>query len=90
MQTPPEFLDRFLLNYTKQVKNDQDHSDNDQNVNPGTEVRQGWNYGRAKKAQQPQDDQNYDNNPQHELSPFEGTMAANRPGAWWPIDLIFT
>jgi len=41
------------LDYIEQIQNDQDHGDNDQNVDPGTEVWQGWNYDRAKKAQQP-------------------------------------
>jgi hypothetical protein len=78
MQTPPEFSDRFLLNYAKQVQNDQDHSDDDQNVNPGTKVWQGWNYDRAKKAQQPQDNQNHDDYPQHEVSPFEWSLGTTR------------
>jgi hypothetical protein len=84
------FLGRYAcLYYAKQVQNDQDHSDNDQNVNPGPEVRQGWNYDRAKKAQQPQDDQNHDNYPQHDVSPFEGTLPAARLVTRWPITLLF-
>jgi rubredoxin len=64
-------LRRYALDYIKEFQYDEDNGDNDQNVNPGTEVRQGWNYDRTKKAQQPQDYQNHDNNPQHEVSPFE-------------------
>lgn len=82
---PPLIEILRFLNYTKQVKYDEDHSDNDQNVNPGTEVWQGWNYDRAKKAQQPQDYQNDDDYPQHKLSPFElilGHQAMGPVGIW--------
>jgi hypothetical protein len=41
------------LYYIKEVQYDEDDGNNDQNVNPWPEVRQGWNYDRAKKAQQP-------------------------------------
>ena len=43
------------LYYIEEVQYDKDDDDNDQNVNPRTEVRETWNYVRTQKAEQPQD-----------------------------------
>jgi hypothetical protein len=39
-------------------------------VNPIAGAREVWNYVSTEKAEQPQDYQNYDDSPQHEISPF--------------------
>jgi hypothetical protein len=43
-------------------------------VNPIARARESWTYVPTEKAEQPQDYQNYDNGPQHEISPFEGSL----------------
>jgi hypothetical protein len=50
---------------------DEDDGDNDQNVNPTASLREARIYSPTEKAEQPQDYQNYDDRPQHEISPFE-------------------
>jgi hypothetical protein len=39
-------------------------------VNPIAGAREVWKYSPAKKAEQPHDDQDYDDGPQHAISPF--------------------
>jgi hypothetical protein len=50
---------------------DEDDGDHDQNVNPTAEAREAGTDIPTEKAEQPQDYQNYDDRPQHEISPFE-------------------
>jgi hypothetical protein len=50
---------------------DEYDGDNDQDVNPTAEAREPWTYVPTQKAEQPQDEQNNDDSPQHEISPFE-------------------
>jgi hypothetical protein len=40
----------------EEVQYDENDDDYDQNVNPGAEVREAWDYVRTQKAEQPQDD----------------------------------
>jgi hypothetical protein len=40
-------------------------------MNPTAGLREAWKYIAAKKAEKPQDQENYDDSPQHEISPFE-------------------
>jgi hypothetical protein len=44
--------------------------DNDQNMDPTACLREAWAYVSTEEAEQPQDEQNYDDSPQHEISPF--------------------
>ena len=55
----------------QQFKNDEDDGNNDQNMDPAACFREAWANASTQKAEQPQDDQNYDDSPQHEISPFE-------------------
>ena len=55
----------------KQVQYDEYDGDNDQSVNPTACAREAWADVSTEKAEQPQDDQNHDDNPQHKISPFE-------------------
>ena len=59
------------LRYTKQAQYDEDHDNNDQNVNPIPSLGESWAYISSQEAEQPQDEQNYDNGPQHQVSPLE-------------------
>jgi hypothetical protein len=53
------------------VQNDEYDHDNDQNVNPIAGAWESWAYVPTQEAEQPQDEQNHDDSPQHEISPFE-------------------
>jgi hypothetical protein len=53
----------------QQVQNNQDDHDNEQHVNPASGANAGdepW----ANEAEQPQDEQNYDDSPQHDVPPL--------------------
>jgi hypothetical protein len=53
-------------------QNDQDNGDHDQGMDPASAIRLVVIPGTpTEKAEQPQDQQDYDNSPQHEISPFE-------------------
>jgi hypothetical protein len=39
-------------------------------MNPAACLREAWTYVPTEKAEQPQYYQNYDDGPQHEISPF--------------------
>jgi hypothetical protein len=54
----------------KQMQYDEDHCDDNQNMDPTSESREAWADVPTEKAEQPQYDQNYDDSPQHEISPF--------------------
>jgi hypothetical protein len=49
----------------------EDHDDDNQNMNPAAGLREAWTYISPEEAEQPQDQENYDDSPQHEISPFE-------------------
>jgi hypothetical protein len=53
------------------VQYDEYDSDDDQCMNPTACLRKTWTYIPTEKAEQPQNKQNYNNSPQHEISPFE-------------------
>jgi hypothetical protein len=55
------------LQHPKEVQYDEYDGDNDQNVYPISGARETWNDPPAEKAKQPQDEQNYDDGPQHEI-----------------------
>jgi hypothetical protein len=59
------------LHYPKQVQYDQYDGDDDQSMNPTAGLREPGTDVPAEKAEQPQDYQDYDDSPQHEISPFE-------------------
>jgi hypothetical protein len=54
----------------KQVQYDEYDGDNDQNMNPTAGLREPWADVPTEKAKQPQNDYNYDDSPQHKISPF--------------------
>jgi hypothetical protein len=57
------------LNHSKQVQYDEDESNNEQGVNPAACLRDPLANVPAEKAEQPQNEQNDDDCPQHEISP---------------------
>jgi len=63
-------LSAKVLNHPEQVQSDQDDGNNEQGVNPIPGARKPWADIRAKEAKQPQYKQDYDDSPQHEISPF--------------------
>jgi hypothetical protein len=58
------------------VQNNQDYGDNDQSMNPSAGAREAWANARTDKAKQPQNDENDDDCPQHEISPFTGSIGS--------------
>jgi hypothetical protein len=56
---------------------DQDERDNDQGMNPIAGAREPWAHVSAEKTKQPQDNQNYNDGPQHEISPSMDQMIAS-------------
>jgi hypothetical protein len=68
------------LYHPKEVQDDEYDSDHDQSVNPTAGLREAWTYVPTEKAQQPQDYQNHDNGPQHEISPFECSIRSHPVG----------
>jgi hypothetical protein len=50
---------------------EEDDGDNDQDVNPTADLREARKHAPTEKAEQPKYEQNYDDRPQHEISPFE-------------------
>jgi hypothetical protein len=52
------------------VQDDEDNGNDDQDVNPIASFREATTDPATKKAKQPQDEQNYDDCPQHFVSPF--------------------
>jgi hypothetical protein len=58
------------LHDPQQVQYDKYDGNYEQGMNPTACLREAWNYASTEKAEQPQDHQNYDNSPQHEISPF--------------------
>jgi hypothetical protein len=55
----------------KEMQDNKYYGDNNQNVNPIAGLGKTGTDPPAEKAQQPQDEQNYYDGPQHEISPFE-------------------
>jgi hypothetical protein len=55
----------------QQVQNDEDDDNNEQGMDPISRARYARADVPAKSADQPQDDQNDDDGPQHMNSPFE-------------------
>jgi hypothetical protein len=58
------------VNYSQEVQYDEYDSNNEQCMNPTASLRHSWADVPTEKAKQPQDDKNYDNGPQHEVSPL--------------------
>jgi hypothetical protein len=56
---------------------DEDDGNNDQSMNPTTCLREAGTYITTEKAEQPQDYQNDDDSPQHEISPFLKRFVVN-------------
>jgi hypothetical protein len=70
-QAAPSYFQRSAdLHDPQQVQNDKYNGDNNQNMDPTARLREAWTYVPTEKAEQPQYYQNYDNGPQHEISPF--------------------
>jgi hypothetical protein len=57
------------LNYSYQMQYQQNDGNNDQRMDPIAGARHSWADIPAQKAEQPQDDENYDDGPQHKISP---------------------
>ena len=55
----------------QKVQNNQYDCYNDQDVNPIAGTREARTDVPAEKAEQPQDEQDNNDSPQHEISPFE-------------------
>jgi hypothetical protein len=53
------------------MQDDQDNCDNDQNMDPTAGFWKTRTDSPTEKPEQPQDEQYYDDGPQHEISPFE-------------------
>jgi hypothetical protein len=51
-------------------------------MDPTACFRETWAYVSTQKAEQPQDQQNYNDSPQHEISPFERFAQYDNHG-WW-------
>jgi len=60
-----------VLQHTKKVQYDEYDSDYNQGVDPAAGLWEAWTYVPAEKAEQPQYYQNYDDGPNHDISPFE-------------------
>jgi hypothetical protein len=58
------------LNNSQEVQDDKDNGNDDQDVNPIAGLREATTDPATKKAKQPQDEQNYNDCPQHFVSPF--------------------
>jgi hypothetical protein len=59
------------LQHPEQVQYDEYDGDDDQRVDPIAGLWEAWADPPTEKAEQPQDEQNYDDGPYHEISPFE-------------------
>ena len=55
----------------QEFQNDEDDSDNDQNMDPAACFRKACIDVSTQETEQPQDDENYDDSPQHEITPSE-------------------
>lgn len=55
----------------QQVQNDEDGGNNEQSMDPAACLRETWTDAPTEITEQPQNYQNYDDSPQHEISPFE-------------------
>jgi hypothetical protein len=53
------------------MQDDEYDGDHDQGMDPTACLWKTWHNAPAEKAKQPQDDQNYDDSPDHNISPFE-------------------
>jgi len=58
------------LHNSQQVKDDEDDDNNDENMDPIPGAREARADVPAKKADQPQNEQNNDDSPNHGVSPF--------------------
>lgn len=48
-------------------------------MDPAARLWETWNYAPAEKAEQPQDHQDYNNSPQHEIFPFWAICPLSHP-----------
>jgi hypothetical protein len=58
------------LHHPKEVQDDENNGDNDQSMNPTASAWEAWTYVPTEKAKQPQDYENYNDSPQHEIFSF--------------------
>jgi hypothetical protein len=68
----------------EQVQDDEYDDNDDQDVDPIAGFGEAMKYIPSKSAKQPQDQQNNDDSPQHEISPFETAVGSHlvcRPGS---------
>jgi hypothetical protein len=59
------------LHNPKQVQYDENDGNNDQSMDPIASAWETWTDVSTEKAEQPQHEQNYDDGPNHEISPIE-------------------
>ena len=55
----------------KKIQYDENDSDNEQSMDPTARFRKSWTDVFAKIAEEPQYNENNDDSPQHEISPYE-------------------
>jgi hypothetical protein len=53
----------------KELQDDKDNHNHNQDMDPVTGARKPWAEISAEEAEQPQDEQNYDDGPQHVMPP---------------------
>jgi len=70
LAAPTVFYRSADLSDPQHAQYDEYDGDNDQNMDPTACLREAGADVPAEKAKKPQDDQNYDDSPQHEISPF--------------------
>jgi hypothetical protein len=72
----------------QKVQNNQYDGDHDQSMDPTSSARKPWADIRTQETEQPQNDKNYDDSPQHEISPFLiDRLDASRSGDRSAVDL---
>jgi hypothetical protein len=54
----------------QQTQNNKNDGNNDQNMDPSASLRKSWTDIPTEKAKQPENHQDYNYRPQHEISPF--------------------
>ena len=72
----PLFNKALEINNPKELQDDKDDGDDDQNVNQITGAWYTGDVSRSKKAEQPENYQNYDDRPQHGIPPRKWSMSA--------------
>jgi hypothetical protein len=75
---PSNFHCSKNLDNPQQTQNNEDHYNDNQNMNPAACLREAWTDVPTKKAEQPEDQQDHNDGPQHDISPFRAICAAGR------------